>query len=1401
MGVLVVDVGSSSVRASVVQPDGTVAHVHAEPVVTSSPAPSFVEVDASSIATSVLSVARATLADAGAVEGVGIADQRATTVLWDRSSGEPVGPAISWQDLRTVVTCLMLRDQGVLLAPNESATKLAFLLDLADPERARDLCFGTVDSWIAWTLSSGALHVTDATNAAVTGLRTPDGKEWDPRVLDALRIPESVLPEVVDSSGAIGEASALEGSPPICGIVGDQQASLVGQGCTLPGLAKITFGTGGFLDSCVGPDRPTFARRGRGGTFPIAAWQRSGRITWGVEAIMLSAGSCIDWLRDDLGLIETAADTDGLAASVADSGDTWFVPAFFGIGTPVWDFGARGAFVGITRGTGQRGDGSRRLRGDSPPRLRPGRGCRDRHGNTARLFAGRRRDVSERHVPPGSRRFLGPPSGSCAGDRVHDSRSCLHGGNGVGIVARRERRCVFVATAPRGRPTTRCQPQTSIEGALARHARQGAPDDPRAVCSSVLGRVNTAPKGRPEMPTPKKGIREHEGIGGALMSRSARFLVVGLMCAALGGPLFATAGASAAPTQVRNTTFGPPEPPGWSTAQTIDPRTGAAVTVACASANFCVATDAIDGVSRWNGASWSAPTNVDTPPSGAHGLAVVSCPSSSFCMLVDNSANDVTWNGTSWSAPTKFSVLGNPVAVSCPDSTFCVAANGTGSLLSYNGSTWSTMTVPAGDLAVGVTCTSHTSCTAVSTNGTVLVFNGTTWTAHTSPGAPTFASEPGEVSCPTTGFCAVGFSESLSTWNGSKWTVKDDTAENFTAVSCASATSCVAVDTVGDATTWNGSAWGSAHTADLFAYAPFASVSCPSTTSCTALDSTGHTVRYNGSTWTAPVVALQIGGSIVGVSCPDNLFCAAIDSEGGTLTWNGINWSKVTTVDQKRLFSSISCTSSTFCIAFDEVGDTFRFNGSTWSGPTAVLVQPQQVYLSCVSSTFCVAVPATGGTPMQFDGTSWKTTPGWESGFEQVGVSCVSRWWCMSMGADGLTQLWTGSGWVFGGGTFTQPRKVSCASSSFCAAVDLDGMAQTWDEGIWSNPVSVDPGQNLTQVDCGGIAFCVALDTVGNEVTYTGTWSAPDGLDGAPVNRANAADSVSCPDESFCTAVTADGAALTYEHAYGPDASYFMAASDGEVFAFGSAQSEGSVAGAVLARPVVGMANTADGGGYWLVASDGGIFSFGDAAYHGSMGGRYLYRPVVGMASTPDGKGYWLVASDGGVFSFGTAKFHGSMGGRKLNKPIVGIASTADGGGYWLVASDGGIFAFGDAKYLGSMGGRTLNKPVVGMNTTPNGMGYWLAASDGGVFSFGQARYHGSMGGRKLNQPIVAIASTPDGGGYWLVASDGGVFSFGDGLFAGGGGYVFTFGPCSRGRGGAPVEMSRFCDWTRSRFQ
>ena len=348
-----VDVGTSGVRAAVVRPDGAVEHVRSRPVLPSSPVPGFVEFDAAAMAAAALGVAREALAAGGPVEAVGVANQRASTVVWDRATGEPVGPGVGWQDLRTVGTCLVLAGQGLRLSPSASATKLAFLLDLADPERTRDLCFGTVDAWVAWTLSQGTLHVTDATNAGVTGMVLPDASGWDPEVLAALRIPESVLPAIVDSSGAVGEASALPGAPPITGLAGDQQASLVGQGCTRPGLAKVTFGTGGMLDVCVGPERPRIAARGEAGCFPIVAWRRAGRATFGVEAVMLSAGSAVEWLRDDLGVIATAAESDAVAAACADTGDVWFVPALLGLGTPLWDYGARGTLLGLTRGSGR----------------------------------------------------------------------------------------------------------------------------------------------------------------------------------------------------------------------------------------------------------------------------------------------------------------------------------------------------------------------------------------------------------------------------------------------------------------------------------------------------------------------------------------------------------------------------------------------------------------------------------------------------------------------------------------------------------------------------------------------------------------------------------------------------------------------------------------------------------------------------------------------------------------------------------------------------------------------------------------------------------------------------------------------------------------------------------------
>ena len=351
--VLVVDVGTSGVRASVVRPDASVTAVHYRRALPSSPSPGLVEFDPLALTEAALGVARAALAEGGPVAAVGIANQRASTIVWDRATGEPVGPGLGWQDLRTVGDCLVWQGEGLHFAPNESATKAAHLLDSADPERRRDLCVGTVDSWLAWQLSGGELHVTDLSNAAVTGLTRPEGSDWDDKVLDALRIPRSALPEIVDSSGRLGLATALPGAPPIASLVGDQQASLVGQGCVRPGLAKITFGTGGMLDVCVGPERPGFARRGDHGTFPIVAWRQAGAVTWGVEAVMLAAGTAVEWLRDDLGIIDTAEASHDVAAACATAEGVMFVPALLGLGTPRWDYGARGTLLGVTRGTGR----------------------------------------------------------------------------------------------------------------------------------------------------------------------------------------------------------------------------------------------------------------------------------------------------------------------------------------------------------------------------------------------------------------------------------------------------------------------------------------------------------------------------------------------------------------------------------------------------------------------------------------------------------------------------------------------------------------------------------------------------------------------------------------------------------------------------------------------------------------------------------------------------------------------------------------------------------------------------------------------------------------------------------------------------------------------------------------
>jgi len=348
---LVIDVGTSSVRASLVAPDGTVSGTRQVQVLPSTPAPGSVEVDAAAIADAVLATSSEVLDAAGDVGAVGITNQRATTVVWDAATGRPIGPGLGWQDLRTVLDCLSLQAEGLRLAPNASATKLRWLVancggELASTGRLR---FGTIDTWVAWTLSLGALHVTDATNAGVTGLVTSAADGWDQRTMQVLGLDERLLPSIVDTAGIVGAATALRGGPPISAIVGDQQASLAGQGCVAPGAAKLTFGTGGMLDAVLGA-RPSFARQGEAGCIPIVARRVEGHVTWGLEAVMLTAGSCVEWLRDDLALVASAEETDALAASVPDAAGVSFVPALLGVGTPDWDFGARGGFFGLTRG-------------------------------------------------------------------------------------------------------------------------------------------------------------------------------------------------------------------------------------------------------------------------------------------------------------------------------------------------------------------------------------------------------------------------------------------------------------------------------------------------------------------------------------------------------------------------------------------------------------------------------------------------------------------------------------------------------------------------------------------------------------------------------------------------------------------------------------------------------------------------------------------------------------------------------------------------------------------------------------------------------------------------------------------------------------------------------------------
>jgi glycerol kinase len=360
--VLAIDQGTTGSTVLAVGEDGEPRGRGYQEIAQHYPQPGWVEHDAEEIWTSVLAATGRALADAGAtaaeVRAVGITNQRETLVLWDRATGRAIHHAIVWQDRRTAGDCERLRAAGaeervrrvtgLVIDPYFTATKLRWAIDHV--EGAAAAAAGTVDSWLCHRLTGGRGHLTDASNASRTLLLDIDGGGWSEEMADLFGVPVSMLPEVVASSGEVArtDPAAFAGiSAPIAGIAGDQQAALFGQACVEPGMAKNTYGTGSFVLLQTGASRV----ESKTGMLTTVAWLRDGRLGYALEGSIFVTGAALQWLRDGLGLIQSAAEAGPLAESVADTGGVYLVPAFTGLGAPHWDARARGTIVGLTRGS------------------------------------------------------------------------------------------------------------------------------------------------------------------------------------------------------------------------------------------------------------------------------------------------------------------------------------------------------------------------------------------------------------------------------------------------------------------------------------------------------------------------------------------------------------------------------------------------------------------------------------------------------------------------------------------------------------------------------------------------------------------------------------------------------------------------------------------------------------------------------------------------------------------------------------------------------------------------------------------------------------------------------------------------------------------------------------------
>jgi glycerol kinase len=365
--ILALDQGTTSSRAMLIDRDGQVRDVAQQEIEPTYPRPGWVNQDATELWEVTLGVARQVLArlDDGAdhVAGIGITNQRETTILWDRATGAPVAPAIVWQSRQSapLVDDIVRRGEaeryqritGLVPDAYFSATKIAWLLEedreLRRRAEAGELCFGTVDSWLLWHLSAGQVHGTDVSNASRTMLYDLHARDWSDALLSDLRIPRSLLPQVHGNSEILceAEASLFRAALPVAGVAGDQQAALFGQACFVPGEAKNTYGTGSFLLMQTGADAQISAHR----LLTTIAWRIGGAVEYALEGAIFVTGAAVQWLRDGLGIIRSAAEVEALAASVPDAGGVHVVPALAGLGAPYWDQDARGIITGITRGT------------------------------------------------------------------------------------------------------------------------------------------------------------------------------------------------------------------------------------------------------------------------------------------------------------------------------------------------------------------------------------------------------------------------------------------------------------------------------------------------------------------------------------------------------------------------------------------------------------------------------------------------------------------------------------------------------------------------------------------------------------------------------------------------------------------------------------------------------------------------------------------------------------------------------------------------------------------------------------------------------------------------------------------------------------------------------------------